>query len=233
MAEKMHSSSLIGIQSLQLAVLFVVLNGGGDSLCDEGQVARSCANESVERLSPDAARIVVSHLTVVVRMLKDGGPPVRTPQERRDSWSVNNELTNYRHLGVKYSETDYLNDYRKQFLASWCSFFRRIVKMDSKGAPINGGGLPYDTGGSQMSIGERNGHWDAIFIGFDLQKRAISESQVVPTDDLKGGPARPLAAQEAVLYIAKNVVGGLSPDEGGRPTVTIRKGSIEEERAEK
>jgi hypothetical protein len=128
------------------------------------------------KLSGDAAIIATEHLTKMIRLLQNGGPPCHLSEAEAAKWSVEDEIKTH-DLSVVYSKGQYLADYREEFLKKWQAQIEKYIEESPKGVfHIERGssfGFPNpgvgNTGGS-------NAYFDAQFVFIDLKNIADNES---------------------------------------------------------
>jgi len=188
-------------------VLSSAFSHAAAAFCNEPCHGPSSADASSQELSPEAGLIVASHLTCVVRLLRNGGPPVILSDADRASWSVASELRAY--PGKPRARTQYLHDYRRVFLESWCEQLRDAVYLDSDGQLHVAGGNAYGTRCGD-SPGATNGHYDGESIANDLLSQ-VRRQAANPGRLPQGATARQKMHsphREAVLYLVEQIAGG-------------------------
>ena len=176
------------------------------AFCKEPCNGQSSADASSQELSPEVALIVADHLTRVVRQLRDGGPPVLLSDADRATWSLTRELRE--NPEGLHAQAQYLDDYRRVFLESWCEQLRNAVFLDSDGQLDVVGGNAFKTRCFD-SRGATNGHYDGESFARDLLSqvpRQPTEQESLP----QGATARRRGCspyREAVLYLVGQIAG--------------------------
>ena len=178
-------------------------------LCEDRGTTSTQQSGSSEVLSDRAARLVAGDLTTVLKLLQNGGPPIREAGEPREEWSIDRAIRSFYGQPVEsYTTEQYLIDYRKSFLCSWREQLADSVHREENGEVLVGGG-----GGTSccfQSAGTTRGHYDAAALVDRLVERVIHEKLESRRADGKQRGVfsvwssvtdAPMASSEAITYL--------------------------------
>jgi hypothetical protein len=192
--------------AIRLTVLFSVLVIVTPAIGAEKCNASQHSNESTGELSGNAAKIVSSHLLDVVRLLRDGGPPVdHSKEEATKKWTVKDQIKKYGIRPGSYSEKQYLTDYRNSFLKTWSEYILEEVTRKPNGEFSIGSGSSFRTCCFQ-SPGTTSGHYDGQSLAMKIVSKAHLESpEFAALTGQSFDSKKPCPTREAIIYIAQHI----------------------------